>query len=92
MRWIWIPAAVLAAAAALISIERAGREFAPRAGKDDATGRAEACAERSPDDGPADASPGAEECAADYVVAGRIVDSSGRPVAGAAVHLRVGAG
>jgi protocatechuate 3,4-dioxygenase beta subunit len=96
MRWVLAPAAVVAVAAGLVWVghtertsvprSRATEQATPPGGKGDATqpSRDVDGLETSPQESNAGGG--------DYVVAGRVVDADGRPVAGATAFLHQGSG
>lgn len=95
MRWIWMPAAIAALVAALWLTERTERGASDRARQHReepvlAEHAVAACDDVGSRAGKGDA--GSAEWPEDYTVAGRVVESAGRPVPGAKVHLRVGSG
>ncbi len=93
MRWLWAPAAVAAAVATLFWIEHADRAATSRtAANGHPTSQGEDAAAEPPGSDAPDADAKAGERGSDYIVAGRIVDTSGRPVHAATVVLRQGSG
>jgi len=92
----WLPVAsllVLLAAATLVIIDRARSLSVPPHAAPASARAAEVPGAGTADPAVADnAAEGSEQESGDYIVAGRVVDGAGRPVEGAAVHLREGSG